>query len=84
MHQTLETGWPQSAATSPTAATSRSGLGLLVTLVGAAFAIAATTARTHVSRILSKLDLRNRVQAVVLAYDTGLVHLGQLTGSEPR
>jgi DNA-binding NarL/FixJ family response regulator len=36
--------------------------------------VADTTVRTHIRHIFEKLDLRNRVQAVVLAYDTGLVH----------
>ena len=38
--------------------------------------LSSTTIKTHIGRILSKLDLRDRVQAVVLAYETGLVSPG--------
>jgi DNA-binding NarL/FixJ family response regulator len=40
--------------------------------IGKELFISETTVKTHVTHILQKLDLRDRVQAVVLAYETGL------------
>ena len=38
--------------------------------------ISEETVRTHVKRVLSKLGLRDRAQAIVLAYESGLVAPG--------
>ncbi|MEA2222254.1 MAG: hypothetical protein QOH83_630 [Solirubrobacteraceae bacterium] len=46
--------------------------GLSNAAIGQALYISDTTVKTHVTHILQKLDLRDRVQAIVLAYQTGL------------
>ena len=45
--------------------------------LGDALFISTTTVKTHVSSVLSKLGLRDRTQAVVLAYESGLVQPGR-------
>jgi DNA-binding NarL/FixJ family response regulator len=50
--------------------------GLSNTEISDTLVIAEQTTKTHVGRILAKLDLRNRAQAVVVAYESGLVSPG--------
>jgi DNA-binding NarL/FixJ family response regulator len=53
------------------------GLGLSNDEIAAALVLSPATARTHVSRIMTKLGARDRAQLVVVAYESGLVRPGQ-------
>jgi DNA-binding NarL/FixJ family response regulator len=51
--------------------------GLSNAQMGEQLFLSETTVKSYVTRLLGKLDVRTRVQAVVLAYETGLVRPGE-------
>ena len=56
------------------------GQGLTNEEIGARLFLSPLTAKTHVSRIMTKLAARDRVQLVIVAYETGLVTPGVVPG----
>ena len=45
--------------------------------IASSLVIGESTVKTHVARVLTKLDVRDRVQAVVAAYEAGVVTPGR-------
>jgi DNA-binding NarL/FixJ family response regulator len=60
------------------------GRGLSNAEIASQLVITQTTTKTHVARVLAKLRLRDRVHAVIYAYEVGIITSGAPTGGTRR
>ena len=74
------TGLPATVTERETAVLTLVARGLANTEIAAELYLSEATVKTYVSRLLTKLDRRDRVQLAVLAYETGLVRAGDSAG----
>ena len=73
------TGWALLGALSGADLVVRNNTRLTGNGANSAIYVSGATVKTHITHILAKLSLRDRVQAVIVAYETGLVEPGAAT-----